>query len=371
MPGQSPSALRKSRDDAMQKDPLKKIKPEIVQISAYDLKPYDYQIKLNQNENPFEVPSAVKERLAEMIMRRPWGRYPEFQATRLCEKLTRHTGWIPGGVTVGNGSNELLQLALHLVLERGRRLLLVTPTFALYRIMGLSFGATVLEVPFEDFSRFPEERLLQSIARERPDALVFCSPNNPTGTLLENALLGKILDLTDGMVILDQAYHEFSSYHGIDQMVAHPHLVITRTFSKAMAAAGLRLGYMLAHPDVIRQVNKIKLPYNVNFVSLAAAEALLDDLASVQAPIQQLVQERERLYDALGRIEGVEAFPSQANFLLFRVQDAARVFASLRARGILIRDVSTGKGLGNCLRVTVGLPSENIEFIRALKESLR
>ncbi|MBI3940314.1 MAG: histidinol-phosphate transaminase [Acidobacteria bacterium] len=352
------------------KDPLKKIRPEILKISAYLLKPHPYSIKLNQNENPFDAPDFIKEQLAMKVLQRPWGRYPDFYATGLCQKLATHTGWVPEGITVGNGSNELLQLALHLVLERGKKLLLVTPTFALYRIIGLSNAASILEVSFENFHEFPGRRLLETIERESPEALVFCSPNNPTGTSMDEGMLRQILELTDGLVVLDQAYHEFSEYHGIEAMKIHAHLVITRTFSKAMAAAGLRVGYLMAHPEVIRQVNKVKLPYNVNFVTLAAAEAMLDNFSSFVRPIQELVKERRRLYREMSEIDGIEVFPSQANFLLFRVRDAARVFGALQQKGILIRDVSSTPGLENCLRVTVGLSHENEQFLSVLKESV-
>ncbi|HEY3131142.1 MAG TPA: histidinol-phosphate transaminase [Acidobacteriota bacterium] len=355
----------------MLKDPLKKVKPEIVGISAYDLKPHQCRIKLNQNENPFDVPAFIKDELAQRISERAWGRYPDFKPASLCKKLAEHTGWVPAGVAVGNGSNELLQNVLHMVLERGKKLLIVTPTFTLYRILGLSNGASIIEVPLEDFTRFPRERLLQATEREQPEVMLFCSPNNPTGTLLENGTLHDLLELSEGLVVVDQAYHEFSEGTGTELLHRYPNLILTRTFSKAMAAAGLRLGYLLAHPEVVRQVNKVKLPYNLNFVSLAAAEAILDNLHCFLEPIQKLIRQRRRLYEEMREIEGVEVFPSHANFLLFRVKDPGRVFSELRERGILIRDVSSSPGLEGCLRVTVGLPQENLEFLRALKESMR
>lgn len=355
----------------MLKDPLKKIKPEILAISAYELKPHECRIKLNQNENPFDVPAFIKEELARRITERPWGRYPDFKPASLCKKLAEHTGWVPAGVAVGNGSNELLQNLLHMVLERGKKLLIVTPTFALYRILGVSNGATVIEAPFEDFIRFPRERLLAAAEREKPEVMLFCSPNNPTGTLLENGTLHELLELSEGLLVVDQAYHEFSEGTGTQLLHRYPNLILTRTFSKAMAAAGLRLGYLLAHPEVVRQINKVKLPYNLNFVSLAAAEAILDNLHCFLEPIQKLMRERRRLYEEMKEIEGVEVFPSHANFLLFRVKDAARVFSEIRQRGILVRDVSSAPGLEGCLRVSVGLPQENLEFLRALKESVQ
>ncbi|HEV8130854.1 MAG TPA: histidinol-phosphate transaminase [Acidobacteriota bacterium] len=354
----------------MSHDPLNKIKPEILRMKAYDLKPVGCQIKLNQNENPFDIPAFIKEQVAREASERAWGRYPDFKAVSLCQKLAKHTGWIPAGVAVGNGSNELLQTMLHLVLERSKKLLIVTPTFALYRIMGLSHGATVLEVPFEDFTRFPRERLLEMARRENPDVMIFCSPNNPTGALLEDELLHELLELSDGLIVVDQAYREFSEHTGLDLLCRYPNLVITRTFSKAMAAAGLRLGYMLAHPEVIGQIDKVKLPYNLNFFSLAAAEAILDNLHYLLEPIQELILERRRLFEQMTEIKEVEVFPSHANFLLFRVRDASHVFSELCRRGILVRNVSFTPGLENCLRVSVGLPEENLQFLRALKESL-
>ncbi|HEY2933273.1 MAG TPA: histidinol-phosphate transaminase [Acidobacteriota bacterium] len=354
----------------MSKDPLTKVKPEILKIKAYDLKPCEAQIKLNQNENPYDPPLFLKGLVARQLMDHPWSRYPDFKATRLCKKLANHSGWIPQGVTVGNGSNELLQNLLHLFLDRGKKLLIVPPTFALYRILGLSNGATLIEVPFDDFSSFPRNALLEAIEQERPDAMIFCTPNNPTGTVMDRETLRDVLDLTDGVVILDQAYHEFCEFHATEFLSQYPNLIITRTFSKALAAAGLRMGYVLAHPEVVTQLEKIKLPYNINFVTLTAAEAILDHMHCSLEPIQELIRERRRLFENMREIKGVEVFPSEANFLLFRVRDAARVFSQLRSQGILIRDVSGAKGLENCLRVSVGLPHENLEFLRALKETV-
>src|SRR5437588_817241 len=223
------------------------IKPEVRGLSAYTLKHFDADVKLDQNENPYELPPDLKREVMERVLRRPWGRYPEFVPAAIIHTLAKFTGWHEDGILVGNGSNELIQASLMVTLGPGRRLAVPQPTFTLYKLM-----ATTLQAQMDE-------------------------------------------------VFLD---------------AEHPNLVVLRTFSKAMAMAGLRFGYMMAHPEIAREVHKSKLPYNVNIFTLTAAELVIERRAALNQGIAALIRERDRIFGELQKRPAVRAFPSKANFVL-------------------------------------------------------
>jgi histidinol-phosphate aminotransferase len=201
---------------------------------------------------------------------------------------------------------------------------------------------------------------------------IVCSPNNPTGTTLALADVERLCVETDGLVVIDEAYHEFAGRTVVPLLERHPNLVVLRTFSKAMALAGLRVGYLLASPELVREINKARLPYNVNFFSQAAALAALEEKEVLAASVSRLVAERDRLLARLADVPGVRAFSSDANFFLLEClsADPKAVFASMLRRGVLVRDVTSYPMLGRCLRVSVGTEAENDAFLHALGTAL-
>src|SRR5262245_9189965 len=346
------------------------IKPEVRGLSAYTLQHVDAGVKLDQNENPYELPTDLKREVAERVLRRPWGRYPEFVPSAVISTLAKFTGWTQEGILVGNGSNELIQASLNVSLGPGRRLAVPQPTFTLYKIMATTLQAEVLPV-FLDSEKltFDVDRLIE--ASQRADVVVVCSPNNPTGGLLEHEALIALLKTAKGLVLVDEAYHEFSGQTALPLLSGHRNLVVLRTFSKAMAMAGLRFGYMMAHPEIAREVYKSKLPYNVNVFTLAAVEIVIENRVVLNSGIEALVRERDRLFTELQKRAGVQAFPSTANFILIRTARPAReLFDQLYRHGVLVRDVSAYPLLDSCLRVSVGTPEENGRFLEALDSVL-
>jgi histidinol-phosphate aminotransferase len=346
------------------------IKPEVRELHAYTLKHVKAEVKLDQNENPYELPPDLKREIAERALARPWGRYPEFVPAAITHILSKFTDWPEDGILVGNGSNELIQAALAVTLGPGRRIAIPQPTFTLYKLMASTLQADVKEVFLDaDTFAFDAPALIQ--AARTADVLVLCTPNNPTGALLDHATLVTLLKNAKGLVLLDEAYHEFSEQTALPLLRNHPNLIILRTFSKAMAMAGLRFGYMMAHPDIAREVHKAKLPYNVNIFTLAAAELVVERRAILAGPIANLIRERDRVMNALQKQPAVQTFPSRANFILIKTPKAASdLFNSLYAQGVLVRDVSAYPLLERCLRVTIGLPEENDRFLAALDRAL-
>ena len=342
------------------------IKPEVRGLTAYTLKHFEADVKLDQNENPYELPMDLKRQIVDRVVRRPWGRYPEFVPASLIETLAKFSGWTREGILVGNGSNELIQASLTVTLGPGRRLAVPQPTFTLYRLMATMLQAELNAVLLrpDDFS-FDVDKLIE--ASRTADVVVICSPNNPTGNLLEREALVGVLKNAAGIVLVDEAYHEFSGQTALSLLPDHRNLVVLRTFSKAMSMAGLRFGYMLAHPEIAREVYKSKLPYNVNIFTLAAAEVVIENRGLMDRGINALVQERERVFAELQQRKFVQAFSSQTNFLLIRTPEpAGELFEALYSHGVLVRNVSTHPLLDRCLRISIGTPEENDKFLRAL-----
>jgi len=352
------------------RSPSDVIKPEVRGLSAYTLKHVQADVKLDQNENPYELPQDLKEEVTRRVLVRPWGRYPEFVPHSTTAALSRFTGWTEDGILIGNGSNELIMAGLSVILGKDRKAVIPQPTFTLYKLLSSVFEAKVTEVPLRaaDFG-FDVEALVAASADAA--VTVICSPNNPTGALLPTAALERILKTTNGLVFLDEAYHEFSGQTALTLLPENPNLIVLRTFSKAMSMAGLRFGYLMAHPAIAKEIHKAKLPYNVNVFTLTAAELVLERPNLMQAAIRTLIAERERVLAELRQRPGVETFDSCTNFFLIRTPKSAReLFEALYARGVLVRDVSSYPMLERVLRVSVGKPEENNRFLSALDRAL-
>src|SRR2546426_6810860 len=346
------------------------IKPEVRGLSAYTLQHFDAGVKLDQNENPYELPTDLKREVAERVLRRPWARYPEFVPAAIIQALAQFTGWPGEGILVGNGSNELIQASLTVTLGPGRKLAVPQPTFTLYKLMAKALQAEVADI-FLDAERltYDVDKLLE--ASRTSEVVVVCAPNNPTGNLLEREALVALLKNAKGLVLVDEAYHEFSGQTAFSLLADHRNLVVLRTFSKAMAMAGLRFGYMMAHPEIAREVYKSKLPYNVNIFTLTAAELVIERRSLLNQAIADLIRERERVFAELQKRAAVRAFPSQANFILMKTARPARqLFDALYSRGVLVRDVSSYPLLDRCLRVSIGTAEENDRFLAALDHAL-
>jgi histidinol-phosphate aminotransferase len=350
--------------------PSDAIKPEVRAASAYTLKHVAAEVKLDQNENPFELPQDFKEEVARRVVARPWGRYPEFVPSAMTQALAKHTGWNEEGILVGNGSNELLQAALMVTLGPGRTIAIPQPTFTLYQLQSSILQANIIKVPLRPADlAYDVDTLVK--AAESADVMVICSPNNPTGTLLEAENLQRVLSKAKGIVLLDEAYHEFSGQSALPLLAANRNLVITRTFSKALSMAGMRFGYMLAHPEIAREIHKAKLPYSVNVFTLTAAQLALERGNLMAKSIEILLSERQRLIAEVRKRAGVRTFESAANFILIRTAKLGNeLFNELYAQGVLVRDVSSYPMLERVLRVTVGTPEQNNKFLAALDNAL-
>lgn len=353
-------------------DVLRHVKPAVRGVAAYTLAAREAVVKINQNENPYDLPDAIKRRVVEEALLRPWSRYPAFDPRELISALARFSGWREDGLLAGNGSNELIEALLLVTVGPGTRVVIPEPTFTLYALMTRILGGDAIRVALG-----PElEYDVEAVARARREAAapvtIVCSPNNPTGGVFPISAVEALCREGDGLVVIDEAYHEFSGETVVPLLATHANLVVLRTFSKAMGLAGGRVGYLLASPDLVREINKARLPYNLNFFSELAARAAIDEWASLRRTVDRLVVARDELLERLGQVPGIRPYPSRANFFLieFLEADPKAVFEALYRRGVLVRDVTSYPRLSRCLRVSVGSESENAVFLEALAEAL-
>ncbi len=351
---------------------LRHIKKEVRAQAAYTLAVREARIKIDQNENPHDVPEALKRRVLEQALARPWSRYPAFDPRELIEKLAAFSGWRADGILVGNGSNELIEAVLLVTVGERTKVVIPEPTFTLYGLLTRIMGGQVVGVALGKDLEYDVEALSRTRRESWAPLTIVCSPNNPTGGVLSPSEVDRLCEEGDGLVVVDEAYHEFSGQTVVPLLDRHPNLVVLRTFSKAMALAGLRIGYLLASPELVGEINKARLPYNLNFVSQLAALAAIDEYPSLAATVARITAAREGLFQELGAIPGIRPFSSQANFILIEMAAKApsAVSAELLAQGILVRDVSAYPRLSRCLRVSVGTEAENRSLLTALRTSM-
>ena len=356
---------------------LNSIKDSVRGLRPYSLSPDRSSVKLNQNESPWDTPEQIKQEVFSRMRDRAWSRYPEFTPHRLHERLAEFSGWQVDGILAGNGSNELIQALLMVSIGEGKRVLISEPTFALYRQITTVLGGEVLSVPLRHDLQFDVAALLKRIEETQPEVTIICSPNNPTGCVIGDEDLVALLKAARGLVVVDEAYHEFAN-QGVGHSVVpllnhHENLIVLRTFSKAMAMAALRLGYLMASPELVQEIAKAVLPYNLNAFSQTAAEVAVEMFELKLKPlVRSICAERDRLYVELSAISGLTPIESQANFMVVRSSERPRrVFEELLKRDILIRDVSGYPMLQDYFRVSVGTPMENDLLIQGLRETMK
>ena len=354
-------------------DGLALIKPSVRAQAAYTLAAPEARRKLNQNESPFDFPPELKRDLVQRIAAQPWQRYPEFAPPELLARLAEHYGWVADGVLVGNGSNELIQSSLSVTLGAGDVVVAPSPTFSLYRLLTAVLGGRYVPVPLGDGYVFDVDRLIDAAQRESARVIVLNSPNNPTGSVLPEGAVERILSHTGALVVCDEAYQDFGGPSAIHLLAQSSRLVVLRTFSKAMGLAGLRFGLALAHPAVAREIAKGKLPYNVNLMTLGAARTALDHAPVLAARTREIVETRDRFLARLQNIPGITVYPTAANFVLIRsLSLPARELCRrlLEDYGILIRDVSDSAQLSECVRISIGTSDDMDAVIDALRQIL-
>lgn len=347
------------------------LRDDLRDIHAYVVPAPHTGIKLDAMENPFALPAALQTALAERLAQVALNRYPPADPQAFKAKLGAAMG-VPAeaALMLGNGSDELIHLVIQACAKPGAVVMSPWPSFAMYELSSRFDGCRFVPVPLRAGFGLDLSALLAAIAEHRPAVVFLSYPNNPTGNLFPRSDIAAVLRAAPGLVVVDEAYLPFAQDTWMPQLADWPNLLVLRTLSK-LGMAGIRLGYLAGAPVLIREIDKLRPPYNVNVLTLAAADLLLDHLTVLNAQATELRSERGRLQAALSAQRGVTVFDSAANFLLFRVAAPDAVFAGLKERGILIKNVSKMHPLlAGCLRVTVGTPAENDAFLHALRAAL-
>ncbi|MBI3378298.1 MAG: histidinol-phosphate transaminase [Nitrospirae bacterium] len=332
------------------------VSPDIRNLRAYNAKEIPCRVKLDANESPYGF--DITDEILKSIKT---NRYPDPEAKTLKKIIAKNLRLNPENILFGNGSDELIY---YLITVFGGPVLYPVPTFSMYGIISQALGEKRIEVPLDDEFDLNMEEILSVIKKNKPTLIFLSSPNNPTGNCFSSERILKIIADSKGLVIVDEAYQPFSSERGFLPMLNdYKNLVILRTMSK-IGFAGLRVGFMIAGKEIINEVNKVRLPFNLNSISQAVAAALLKNPNTIKLHIGLITSEMERLLNELWKIQGIKPYPSEANFILFKVKNSDKIYYRLLKRGVLVRNM---KGVvDGCLRVTVGAPGENSAFLKAL-----
>ncbi|MEO8600667.1 MAG: histidinol-phosphate transaminase [bacterium] len=353
------------------------IRPDIRALSAYHVPDSSGFVKLDAMENPYILPQPLREELGRRLAEVALNRYPVPSYSALKTAICTQFG-VPAGfdVVLGNGSDELIAIISLACAKPGAKVLAPMPGFVMYAMSAQFAGLEFVGVPLNPDFTLNLDAMLAAIAEHKPAIVYLAYPNNPTGTLYNADDMEQILRAVGdtGIVVSDEAYQPFAPSSWMPRLTEFDNLVVMRTVSK-LGLAGIRLGYMAASQALLQEFDKVRPPYNVNVLSETAAQFVLEHTDVMEAQAQAVRDERGRLADALAALPEIVVFPSAANFLLIRVQsghiDAENVFAQLLARKVLIKNVGKMHPLlKNCLRVTVGTPEENQQFLDALKASL-
>jgi len=344
-------------------------------LSGYHSPQVDVDVRLNTNESPYSPPPEFVARWLDTLRDVEWNRYPDRAATELRAALGRFLQQPPERLLCGNGSNEVLQTLLLTYGGSGRRALMFEPTYALHAQIARGTGTEVVAGERGSGFAIDADDACALITRERPAVVFTCSPNNPTGTVDSRDTVERLLDAceqTGAVLVVDEAYGEFAPWSALELVDDERPLAVVRTYSKAWSLAGVRLGFAVAPGWMITELEKVLLPYNLSVPTQAAGTVALEFGDDMQRRVASLVEERGRLFSALADLDGVEVFPSGANFLLFRLDgDAHDVWERLLKHSVLVRDFSSWPRVEGCLRVTVGTPEENDAFLAALQEEFK
>lgn len=323
------------------------------------------RIFLHANENPYPLPREITDEILEAAAALELNRYPDAEVSELRNEIAGYAGVDPSWIWIGDGANEVLLQACLAYGGPGRTSLHFEPSYVMHHRQA-GMAATRMEVlrRTDNFS-IDIDTALESIDRSRPDVVFVCSPNNPTGTVTPIDDIRRIARSSDALIIVDEAYFEFSGASLVPYLAEHPNVIVVRTLSKAFRLAGVRLGYGIASPDLLEELGRVRMPYGQSAFTQLAATVVLRHREKVLETVSAIIAERERLGDRLGELPGVEMFASGANFVFFRHPNSSRLLEGLAAQGIVIRDFSYMEGCDNCLRVTAGRPDENDEFLEA------
>ncbi len=344
-------------------------KKSVLEFEPYLPNEHEGYIKLDANESPFNLGVEVRERVMERIGKLKFMQYPDSNSDVLREKISGYVNVPSDNIVVGNGSDEMIHVLLNTFVEKDDVVISHNPTFSMYGINTGVLGGKYMEIPKADDFRIKVDELIEKANENKAKIVFLCNPNNPTGVATPKEDIIRLIEETDSIIVVDEAYIEFGGESVAEEVLNYDRLIVLRTFSKAFGAAAMRTGYLLSSVEIARKITAVKAPYNLNCVSQIVAEELLSDMQTISDNIKIINSEKNRVFRELQNIENVKPYESVTNFILFEVPDGEKVFEELKKRGILVR-LFRGGALENHLRVSMGSIMENQKFIDSLKEIL-
>jgi len=349
----------------------KLIRQEILDLSAYPVPDASGMIKLDAMENPYTWPAIAKESWADLLKDLPLNRYPSASADQVKDALKESMGVKSDyDILLGNGSDEIIQLLAMALAKPGATILAPEPGFVMYKMIATFCGLNYVGVPLTDDFELNEAAMLAAIEESKPELIFLAQPNNPTGNLWDETVVEKVIEAAPGLVVMDEAYTAFTDADHLDLLEKYDHVLVMRTLSK-VGLAGLRLGLIIGRNEWLAELDKIRLPYNINMLTQASALFALENFDMLVMQTEQLRVDRLLLMKDLAAIDGVTVFPSEANFVLIRTPNglARTWFEALKEKGILIKCLDGGHPLLNhCLRITVGTTEQNERLVAVLNE---
>lgn len=344
------------------------IRPEIYELAAYYVPDSSGLIKLDAMENPYPLPESVQQLLAAKLQAAAINRYPDPQG-RLVKQALRNQLVLPDGydVLLGNGSDEIIQMLMLACVQPNASVLAPVPSFVMYQMVAKWCGLTFHGVRLQDDFSLDMSAMRAAIIKHQPALIFLAYPNNPTGNCFAKEDIAEIFAVAEGLVVIDEAYAPFSSESCADWLGQYPNLLLMRTLSK-LGLAGLRLGYLAGSTEWLLEFDKVRMPYNINVLTQVSVATLMEHGSVFAEQAEQICQQREALLQTLSEL-GLEAIPSQANFILLKVGDAApKWFEALREAGVLVKCLHGGDPLlAGCLRITIGTAEENAFLIKCLE----
>jgi histidinol-phosphate aminotransferase len=344
------------------------VRDTIKGLKAYHVENLGEGTKLHANENPYSPSPELLNEIFSRLDILELNRYPDPDCKNLRKAISFKTSAPIEQIIVGNGSDELIQYLMQVLCNEGDTIAFPDPTFAMYGITAQCLGLNPISLPLNDNWDFEAQPALEILAQHKARIVFISYPNNPTGNCFSEREIQKVIEQFKGIVVLDEAYQDFSGKTFLEQMKKHNNLVIFRSLSK-IGLAGLRVGYGIFPVELVEQINKVRLPYNSNSVSQLVATELLNNFTVVQNQIRSILDERDRLMDELSKFSSIIAYPSNSNFILFQAcKGGENIFNSLKENGILLRNLGSHPRLKDCLRITVGTKQENDQFLNRLRE---
>ncbi len=345
----------------MEKDFTRFLNPGLQHIGAYRVEGgQQADVKLNQNESPFDLPLWMKEAILDEFKHEAWNRYPDILPFRGIKAYADFVGVSPESVMMSNGSNEMLYTIFLACLSKGGKVVIPEPSFSLYEKLALLLQAEIVSVPMHDDLGFDVPEIIRRTKDENAGFVVLSTPNNPTSKSLSLEEVRRIAGEVDAIVLVDEAYVEFSREESaVGLLGKQSNLIVLRTMSKALALAGMRIGFAMTNPGLMAEIMKPKIPFTSSRLAEITLTHVLDNYRLVEEAVDYILKERERVSGALEEMRDLTVFKSDANFIIIRVSDSGKVFSSLAGEGILVRNVSGYPLMENCLRFNIGLKEEN------------